>query len=51
VPDFIKYTEQPSNHEHLEKMSIGELLQNMNREDHSVAVAVQKSYSANSKVG
>jgi N-acetylmuramic acid 6-phosphate etherase len=43
VPDFIKYTEQPSNHEHLEKMSIGELLQNMNREDHSVAVAVQKA--------
>ena len=34
-------TEQDSNHRHLEKMTTTELLQNINREDHTIAGAVQ----------
>jgi N-acetylmuramic acid 6-phosphate etherase len=39
---FTKTTEQPSNYNHLEKMSVGELLQNINNEDKTVAFAVEK---------
>ncbi len=41
--DFVKTTEQSSNHEALEQMSTLELLQSINEEDQKVAVAVQKS--------
>jgi len=39
---FIKTTEQSSDYNDLEKMSINTLLTNINNEDHSVAIAVQK---------
>lgn len=35
-------TEQPSNYQHLEKMSLRELLTNINREDRAVPTAVEK---------
>lgn len=37
-----KTTEQDSNYRHLEKMSTNELLSNINKEDQTVALAVQK---------
>jgi N-acetylmuramic acid 6-phosphate etherase len=40
---FTKTTEQSSNYEHLEKMSVSELLQNINTEDKSVPLAVEKA--------
>lgn len=40
---FIKITEQDSSYNHLEKMSVNELLTNINNEDQKVAFAVQKS--------
>jgi len=40
---FIKTTEQSSNYEHLEKMSIMELLSNINSEDKTVPLAVEKA--------
>jgi N-acetylmuramic acid 6-phosphate etherase len=40
---FIKITEQASNHNHLEKMSVKELLTNINKEDQTVALAVEKT--------
>ena len=40
---MIKLTEQESNHQNLDKMSIAELLQHMNEEDQTVPKAVQKS--------
>ena len=44
--DFIKITEQDSKYRHLEKMSIGELLENINKEDQLVPLAVQDSIPA-----
>lgn len=41
--NFIKTTEQSSKYEHLEKMSIAELLQNINNEDKAVPLAVEKA--------
>lgn len=41
--DFIKTTEQDSNHNHLEKMSISELLTSINDEDKTVPFAVEKA--------
>lgn len=38
----MKVTEQPSKHNHLEKMSIHDLLVNINQEDQSVPLAVEK---------
>lgn len=43
--DFTKTTEQDSNYNHLEKMSISELLSSINNEDKSVPQAVEKSLS------
>jgi len=43
MTDFIKTTEQDSSYRHLEKMSVHELLLNINQEDTKVAVAVSKS--------
>ena len=40
--DKMNVTESESNHHHLEQMSVGELLNNINREDQRVALAVQK---------
>ena len=40
---FTKTTEQASNHNHLEKMSVNELLTNINNEDKTVAFAVEKA--------
>lgn len=36
-----KFTEQPSRYDHLDKMPVGELLENINREDQIVPVAVK----------
>ncbi|OSY87730.1 N-acetylmuramic acid-6-phosphate etherase [Tenacibaculum holothuriorum] len=41
--DFIKTTEQDSNYNNLENMSISELLTNINNEDKTVPLAVEKS--------
>ncbi|MES2800486.1 MAG: N-acetylmuramic acid 6-phosphate etherase [Bacteroidota bacterium] len=41
-----KITESSSNYNHLEKMSTLELLENINREDQTVALAVQKELSS-----
>jgi N-acetylmuramic acid 6-phosphate etherase len=40
---FTKVTEQPSEYRHLEKMSVGEIIKNINKEDFLVAAAVQKA--------
>lgn len=40
---FTKTTEQPSQYEHLEKMSVAELLSNINKEDKTVPIAVEKA--------
>ncbi len=40
---YTKITEQDSNYNHLEKMSINELLTNINQEDKTVSNAVEKS--------
>ena len=40
---FTKTTEQSSKYEHLEKMSVTELLQNINSEDKTVPLAVEKA--------
>jgi len=40
---FIKTTEQSSKYEHLEKMSVTELLTNINNEDKTVPLAVEKA--------
>ena len=41
MSDFIKITEQASRYRHLEEMSIGEILANINKEDKSVPGAVE----------
>jgi len=41
--NFIKTTEQDSKYNHLEKMSISDLLININNEDKTVPLAVEKS--------
>jgi N-acetylmuramic acid 6-phosphate etherase len=41
--DFTKTTEQDSNYNHLEKMSVSELLVNINNEDKTVPLAVEKA--------
>ena len=40
---FIKTTEQSSKYEHLEKMSVKDLLSNINQEDKTVPLAVEKA--------
>ncbi|MFY0253970.1 N-acetylmuramic acid 6-phosphate etherase [Chitinophaga sp. 30R24] len=40
---FVKVTEQASPYHHLEKMSVHELLENMNQEDKTVPLAVEKA--------
>jgi N-acetylmuramic acid 6-phosphate etherase len=43
MSEFIKVTEQSSTYRHLEKMSILELLENINKEDSTVPTAVKKA--------
>lgn len=43
MAEFIKVTEQPSTYRHLEKMSIQDLLLNINKEDKMVPNAVEKA--------
>ena len=43
MSEFIKVTEQSSTYRHLEKMSILELLENINKEDNTVPGAVKKA--------
>lgn len=43
MSEFIKVTEKDSEYRHLEKMTIRELLNNINREDQVVPLAVQKA--------
>ena len=40
---FTKTTEQSSKYEHLEKMSVHDLLTNINNEDKTVPLAVEKA--------
>ena len=40
---FRKVTEEPSNHRHLEKMTVAEIIKNINDEDMQVAPAVSKA--------
>lgn len=42
-PSFEKTTEHASNYDKLEQMSVADLLANINREDQTVAVAVQRA--------
>lgn len=48
--NFIKTTEQNSKYEHLEKMSVSELLSNINNEDKTVPLAVEKALPQIEKV-
>jgi N-acetylmuramic acid 6-phosphate etherase len=43
VSNFEKITEQPSRYRHLEKMSISEILTNINNEDKTVPAAVERA--------
>ncbi|MFY0603362.1 MAG: N-acetylmuramic acid 6-phosphate etherase [Flavobacteriaceae bacterium] len=43
---FIKVTEQDSKYDHLEKMSVSDLLKNINNEDQTVAQAVRDSITS-----
>ena len=43
MAEFVKVTEQESRYRHLEKMEVSEILQNINREDQEVPLAVAKA--------
>jgi N-acetylmuramic acid 6-phosphate etherase len=43
MSEFIRITEQASTYRHLEKMTVNELLTNINNEDKTVPVAVEKA--------
>jgi len=45
-----RITEQPSTYRHLEKMSVDELIININKEDQTVALAIEKQLPAISKM-
>ena len=47
MSEFIKVTEQPSTYRHLEKMLVSEVLSNINKEDKTVAEAVEKAIEYN----
>jgi len=50
MQSFIRVTESASNHRHLENMTVQELLENMNNEDATVPMAVQKALPAIEKL-
>jgi len=43
MTEFTKFTEEPSQYRHLEKMSVAEILININNEDKTVPIAVEKA--------
>lgn len=43
MESFIKITEQSSKYRHLEKMSVGEILEHINNEDKTVPYAIEKT--------
>jgi len=43
MAEFIKVTEQASKYRHLEKMTVKEILTNINKEDKTVPIAVEKA--------
>ena len=43
MSDFVKFTEESSKYRHLEKMSVLDLLININKEDKTVPEAVAKA--------
>ncbi len=43
MADFIRITEQPSKYRHLEKMTVNEILVNINSEDKTIPDAVEKA--------
>jgi N-acetylmuramic acid 6-phosphate etherase len=45
-----RITEQPSKYRHLEKMSVDELIENINKEDRSVALAIEEQLPQISKL-
>ena len=47
---MIRITEQPSKYRHLEKMSVNELITNINKEDQTVALAIEKQLPQISKL-
>jgi N-acetylmuramic acid 6-phosphate etherase len=46
MQEFVKVTEQPSRYRHLEKMSVHEILTNINNEDKIVPIAVETAIPA-----
>ena len=50
MPDFIRITEESSTYRHLEKMSLGEILNNINTEDKLVPLAVERALPAIEKL-
>lgn len=48
--DFTKTTEQDSNYNHLEKMSVSELLTNINNEDKTIPHAIEKAIQSIEKL-
>ncbi len=40
--EYVKITELNSTYQHLEKMSVGEIIQNINKEDQTVSLAIEK---------
>lgn len=47
---MVKITEQESNYRHLEKMSVEEITKNINKEDQSVALAIEHALPAINKL-
>jgi N-acetylmuramic acid 6-phosphate etherase len=47
---MVRITEQPSTYRHLEKMSVDELITNINKEDQTVALAIEKQLPKISKL-
>ena len=43
MSEFIRVTEQPSRYRHLDKMSVREIITNMNNEDKTVPYAVENA--------
>src|SRR3982750_1979215 len=43
MAEFVKFTEEPSRYRHLEKMTVTEILININKEDKTVPLAVEKA--------
>ena len=44
--DYKRITESPSSYQHLDKMSVGEIIKNINREDQTIPQAIAKQLQA-----